>query len=208
MKSKQWMLLLMAAVLAVTFTYSDLKEAPERKDLIRLHVIANSDSPQDQALKLCVRDQLLSSFGQAFQETYTLDEAREVINENLDDLEAAALTEIYRHGYHYPVKAQLGTFTFPTKAYGDIVYPAGRYEALRVVIGEGKGANWWCVMFPPLCFVDVSTGVAKGSSEDYSDNNLIKEKSKTIRREDNKVVYTFKLKEWWNSIKAWVTGHA
>lgn len=196
MKRKQWMILVMAVILAVTITSSDLRETKKRTDLIRLHVIANSDSPQDQALKLSVRDQLLASFGQAIQETSSLEEARIVINESLDDLEAAALSEIHRQGYDYPVKAQLGTFTFPTKAYGDMVYPAGSYEALRLVIGEGKGANWWCVMFPPLCFVDISSGTAKGTTPDYQDYT------------DNTVVYTFKLKEWWDSLKAWVSGHA
>jgi len=85
--------------------------------------------------------------------------------------------------------------------YGNEVYPAGRYEALRVVIGEGKGANWWCVMFPPLCFVDVSTGVTGNVNEDAADME-----ADTGSRDynQNEVVYTFKLAEWWSSFRQWL----
>jgi stage II sporulation protein R len=202
---KKLIIYLMTAVLAVSITYSGMSQALERSDLIRLHVIANSDSPEDQALKLRVRDHLLSAFGEIFQDARNISQAKALIKESLDNLELEAQAEIQRQGYNYPVKAQLGIFPFPTKAYGDMVYPAGRYEALRVVIGQGTGANWWCVMFPPLCFVDVSSGVARRPLENTEGQNTKKTSvSNPDKQEETTVVYTFKLAEWWQSIKAWL----
>jgi stage II sporulation protein R len=201
-------ILMMASLifLLMVITISAVMNPPsDNKNLIRLHVIANSDSHEDQELKYQVRDQLLSSFEDIFQEAQTIGEARALINGNLDDLEGIALKEIKRQGFDYPVKASLGTASFPTKAYGDLVYPAGEYEALRVVIGEGSGANWWCVMFPPLCFVDVSSGVV---SEDEGNDNL-KETSEDISTADNEektVVYTFKIGQWWKEIRDWFSN--
>ena len=231
MKKRVWISLVMAVLIAFSFTWSGRDQTPERDDLIRLHVIANSDSPEDQALKLRIRDQLLLSLGSTFQKTHSMSQAREVIRENLDEVESIARAEIQRSGYDYPVRAQLGIFPFPTKAYGDVVYPAGSYEALRIVIGKGTGANWWCVMFPPLCFVDVSGGVAKRPAEEAkrpakdvqeaaSDEVRPKSAPDESRQEpgkaagkpdlsgqeqasETKVVYTFKVVEWWKSVRAW-----
>ena len=239
MKKHDWISLAMAVMMAFSFTWSGRDQSLERDDLIRLHVIANSDSPEDQALKLHVRDRLLLSFGETFEDTRTMNQARVLIRENLDEMEAMARTEIRRLGYDYPVKAQLGIFPFPTKAYGDVVYPAGSYEALRVVIGEGTGANWWCVMFPPLCFVDVSGGVARRPAEEKTEkaaagsgqksvrttekpdpsadnpDRSVQEGDSSTRKPDpsvgkenkpaqKKVIYTFRLAQWWKGIKAWV----
>ena len=233
MKKRVWISLAMAVLIAFSFTWSGRDQTPERDDLIRLHVIANSDSPEDQALKLRIRDQLLLSFGKTFQETRSMSQAREVIRKNLDEMASIARAEIQRSGYDYPVRMQLGIFPFPTKAYGDVVYPAGSYEALRIVIGKGTGANWWCVMFPPLCFVDVSGGVAKRPAEEAgkpegeakeialkskvqqesaSDSEVRREPGKTAGEMDpagpeqesaTRVVYTFKVVEWWKSVQAW-----
>ncbi len=233
MKKRVWISLVMAVLIAFSFTWSGRDQTPERDDLIRLHVIANSDSPEDQALKLRIRDQLLLTFGSAFQEAHSMSQAREVIRDNLDKMESIAQAEIQRSGCDYPVRAQLGMFPFPTKAYGDVVYPAGSYEALRVVIGKGTGANWWCVMFPPLCFVDVSGGVAKRPAEEAgkpeeeakdttldskaqqesaADSKVQQESGKTAGEPDlsgreqesaTKVVYTFKAVEWWKSVRIW-----
>nr|WP_243426397.1 stage II sporulation protein R [Caldicoprobacter guelmensis] len=132
-----------------------------QKEYIRFHVVANSDSPEDQALKLRVRDKLLEEFGKEFAGIDSIEKEREKVMENIDEIEKIALLEVKRAGKSYPVKVQFGRFSFPTKAYGNLVLPAGEYEALKVVIGKGEGANWWCVMFPPLCFIDISHGVAR-----------------------------------------------
>lgn len=130
------------------------------ENLIRLHVIANSDSEEDQALKRQVRDALLGKMAPAFSRSGAADEARRYIIENLNEIEALAQTTVREAGFDFPVRAEFGVFAFPTKVYGDTVLPAGQYQALRVVIGEGRGQNWWCVLFPPLCFVDITTGVS------------------------------------------------
>ncbi|MBZ4687011.1 MAG: stage sporulation protein [Clostridia bacterium] len=130
-------------------------------NLIRLHVIANSDSMEDQNLKRKVRDRIIAELGPEFNSVNDLDEARKYITGNLTRIEEIASEEIHLVGKNHAVETQLGVYPFPTKWYGNFVLPAGKYEALKVVIGEGKGANWWCVLFPPLCFVDISNSIAE-----------------------------------------------
>ncbi|MGE5653714.1 MAG: stage II sporulation protein R [Bacillota bacterium] len=128
-------------------------------DLIRLHVIANSDNPVDQALKLAVKDKIVELVRSEISANDVAD-AHAQIEARLQEFEAAAAAELERQGQPYPVKAILGPANFPTKYYGSFSLPAGEYEALRLVIGEGRGQNWWCVLFPPLCFVDNDTATA------------------------------------------------
>lgn len=185
---------------------------------IRFHVIANSDSHEDQKVKLMVRDRLLAEFGAELEKSQSLTESRHIISEKIEDIERAAKMEVDRYLPGYNVKATLGYFDFPTKAYGNLVLPAGSYEALRVVIGKGEGANWWCVMFPPLCFVDITHGVAKDDGDAISkdDENVISKENKDDRTvnglysfnsmnsndEDNvKIEYRFKFIEWWEKAK-------
>jgi len=129
-----------------------------KEDLVRFHVIANSDSPIDQALKLEVRDRVLKEMYTKF-DARDISEAKSIIKDNLTYIEKIANDEVKKHGFNYPVKAVLGKSTFPTKSYGSIALPAGTYNALKVVIGSGQGKNWWCVLFPPLCFIDVKHGL-------------------------------------------------
>ncbi len=126
-------------------------------ELIRFHVLANSDSEADQALKLRVRDRILEETCLPLEEAQNTTEAVAQIQKHMADIREVALKEIQSQGYDYPVSVQLGVFDFPVRQYGNVTLPAGRYPALRVVIGEGAGHNWWCVMFPPLCFVEEST---------------------------------------------------
>ncbi len=129
-----------------------------KHDLIRFHVLANSDSPFDQALKIKVRDKVMGEMNKRF-DMADIDEARDIIKRNINDIEEIAQEEIREMGYNYPVEVMLKEHQFPTKNYGSITLPAGTYEALRVVIGEGNGENWWCVLFPPLCFIDINNGL-------------------------------------------------
>jgi stage II sporulation protein R len=145
--------------LAVLNTYMHKNVHKTGHEYIRFHVIANSDSPEDQALKLKVRDRLLERFGREFASVDSIEDGRRRIQGNIAEIEKIAMDEIKNQGQSYSVKVQFGNFSFPTRAYGQLVLPAGEYEALKVVIGKGSGANWWCVMFPPLCFVDISYGV-------------------------------------------------
>lgn len=130
------------------------------KDLIRFHVIANSDSLEDQLLKRQVRDAILEQVGDKFKDAESVTEARDIVQANLGEIEKAGEQEIAFRGKNYPIDAQLGDFDFPAKTYGGFSLPSGNYEAVRVVIGEGNGENWWCVLFPPLCFVDISNSVS------------------------------------------------
>lgn len=125
-------------------------------DIIRLHVIANSDSEGDQALKLKVRDSILAGSARELANINDGKAARDIISAGLKNIETAARDELKRQGSSYAVNAQWGVFDFPVRQYGDITLPAGKYRAVRVLIGEGRGKNWWCVMYPPLCFVDAT----------------------------------------------------
>jgi stage II sporulation protein R len=127
--------------------------------LIRFHVIANSDLDSDQKVKLKVRDAILKKFGPILEKSGSRDESLAIISDNVEEIEKVANEILKSEGKDYMAKAVLGNSTFPIKQYGSITLPAGEYTALRVVLGEGDGKNWWCVMFPPLCFIDVTKGL-------------------------------------------------
>lgn len=130
-----------------------------KEKLIRFHVIANSDSEEDQNLKLKVRDEIIAYLDPMLDKSKSIEESEKIIKENREKLIEISKKVIKENGYKYDVKAELAYSNFPTKQYSNIVLPAGKYKALRVVIGEGTGKNWWCVMFPPLCFVDIDNGI-------------------------------------------------
>ncbi|MGC7846516.1 stage II sporulation protein R [Desulforudis sp. 1088] len=122
-------------------------------NLIRFHVIANSDSEADQALKLEVRDAVVRAMTPKVGGIRNAEEAREVVRANVGMIQEVSRKQVQRSGYDYPVRVYYGRYPFPDRVYGSWKVPAGEYEAVRVVIGEGSGQNWWCVLFPPLCFV-------------------------------------------------------
>ncbi|PTX62499.1 stage II sporulation protein R [Melghirimyces profundicolus] len=132
---------------------------------IRLRILANSDSEPDQRLKQRVRDEIIKEIETWADKPQSLEEARLMIRSRLPLLRIIAHKTVKESGFRYPVKVEFGKVPFPTKLYGDQVYPAGKYEALLITIGEGKGGNWWCVLFPPLCFVDMSNGDAVRDSD-------------------------------------------
>lgn len=136
------------------------------EDSIRLRILANSDSISDQTLKRHVRDAIVEEMNGWVAGPTTLEEARAIVREKLPELENVVKQQIQSYGYDYSYKVELGIVPFPAKMYGNKVYPAGDYEAVRVTIGAGAGQNWWCVLFPPLCFVNSAKGeaVAKDDS--------------------------------------------
>ncbi len=152
-KLKRWELALLFGVLCILAAGSWLgKEQQELADsVIRFHVIANSDSREDQALKLAVRDRVLEQAQAVYPENATLPQARAALEGALDQLAQAGQAVVEEQGYDYQVTARMEQCWFPTKEYDGFALPAGEYTALRVVIGEGQGQNWWCVAFPPLC---------------------------------------------------------
>lgn len=166
---KRWELALMLGVLCALVAGAWLnQEQTELADrMIRLHVIANSDSEEDQALKLAVRDQILAQVESLSPEGANLEEVKEILQSNLNTLAAAGRTVVEEWGQDYPVSAQIEECWFPTKEYEDFALPAGEYTALRVVIGEGEGRNWWCVAFPPLCLGAASETVDEATQAGY-----------------------------------------
>jgi len=173
--------------------------------LIRLHVIANSDSPEDQALKLRVRDNIIKALNSEFENVDDIERSRKLIKSNLKKIEDIARQEIIKSGKDYKVKAVYGKFPFPIKSYGYITLPAGEYEALRVIIGEGKGANWWCVLFPPLCFVDITHGVTREDVINNLGKVLTREEMDAVKviaaPDEVPVEIRFKIVEWWQTAK-------
>ena len=146
--------------MAALFTETAIPE-----NSIRLRIIANSDAPQDQMLKREIRDNINSYLTTKVGTLDSIDQAREKMKAEIPTLEEIVEQTIIKSGFTYDSKVELGVVPFPTKMYGQYVYPAGDYEALRVTIGQGKGQNWWCVLFPPLCFVDIDTGDAVKKDE-------------------------------------------
>ena len=172
----------------VTAISGDLSNA-----VFRLHVIANSDSIEDQNLKLKVRDSLLNYMNTLCSNCNTKEEAISIALKHQTDFQKIAEQTIKENGYNYPVKININNFYFPTKNYGDISLPAGSYDALRVEIGEAIGQNWWCVMFPSLCFIDVSSGIVDSEAKENLEENLDVE-SYNIVSEKDKFGIEFKFK--------------
>lgn len=168
--------------------------------VFRLHVIANSDSKEDQDLKYKVRDNLLKYMNKICKDCTSKEDAISLVEKNKDIFKQIALDTIRNEGFSYNVNINIGNFEFPTKNYGDISLPAGLYDALRVEIGEAKGQNWWCVMFPPLCFVDISSGVVPEESKEVLQDNLTEEEFALISdKSSDEIQFKFKLLEFFNN---------
>lgn len=164
--------------------------------VFRLHVIANSNSDDDQALKYKVRDNLLHYMNDICSNCKSKQEAINIVTEHNDKFKQIALETIKNEGYSYNVNINIGNFKFPTKHYGDISLPAGYYDALKVEIGDAKGRNWWCVMFPSLCFVDISSGIVPNKSKEELKNVLSDEEYSVISDDSNpEMQFKFKLLE-------------
>lgn len=192
--------LLMLYTFICALSYVQAVSSNISSNVFRLHVIANSDSNEDQNLKYLVRDSLLEYIKEISNGISTKEEAISLVNHNLDKFKEIALNTIRENGFYYDVNISVGNFYFPTKYYGDISLPAGMYDALKVEIGEAKGQNWWCVMFPSLCFIDVTSGVVEDESKELLENNLSDESYSIVSdTESNEVKFKFKLLEIFSS---------
>lgn len=165
MKYKRTILLISAFIISYIYIFHPLIEKKITKDgfkekVIRFHIRANSDKKEDQALKLLIRDEILEVMGEKFQDTKSLDESRIVIKENMNEMKKIAEEIITDNEKDYAVNISLKEEDFPLRKYGNMIFPQGQYEALIIEIGEAEGQNWWCVMFPPICFVDITHSVA------------------------------------------------
>lgn len=200
---RRWELALLLGLAAALLLglWLEREQSDLADSVLRLHVLANSDSESDQALKLKVRDRVLAEAEAILPGEASVEEAARTLKENLSRLAAAGAEVVAQEGYSYPVSASLEETWFPTKEYEDFALPAGRYQALRIVIGEGEGQNWWCVVFPPLCLGSVS----ESTRETALEAGMEEQQVALLTGETEGYVVKFKVLELWEKIKAALT---
>lgn len=202
-KERKWICMAISMLIAgiltgmILYRQSVLVEAKVEKtqeklaeEVLRFHVLANSDSEEDQRLKMKVKEEILAYLKQKLPNAKSVEEAKKWTGSHKEELEQVADQTIRKEGYSYSVKVELTESYFPQKTYGDVTFPAGEYEALRIKIGKAKGHNWWCVLYPNLCFVDATNAVVPKKS---------KQKLKTVLDEEEyeMVTATSKFKIKW-----------
>lgn len=194
-------ILLAAAVLFVCglmYFYGEATEGDKMQreiaeQVIRLHVVANSDSEEDQQLKLEVKEEVVQILRDELEQDTSVISAQQTLRDHLREIEQTAADYIQGRGYDYAVKAELGTCYFPVKQYGDMTFPAGEYKALKVNIGKHEGKNWWCVMYPTLCFVDSTYQTVPEESKEKLKENLSQEEYESLITGGEDVEYGFKI---------------
>lgn len=207
--------LVFAAVINVQGQQVEIqKEIAE--EIIRFHILANSDSKEDQNLKLKVKEEIVRYLQSQLMEADCIEQAREIICLEEQNIERIARAVIVSEGYHYDVTASLERCDFPIKRYGDLTFPAGEYEALRILIGQSEGKNWWCVMFPSLCFINETYSVVPEESKNQLKYLLSEEEfnallqpeltidelqvESTGEMEEGQIQIRFKMLEWLKSV--------
>lgn len=160
-------------------------------DYVRLHVVANSDSELDQHLKLQVRDAVISYLTPHLSNVKNISHARQIIRDHKAGVLSEAQKAVNDGGHNYEIQLETGIFQFPLKTYGELTLPSGEYEAVRIKIGQAKGSNWWCVLFPPLCFINGTqttaiSALSRQEKEDYNNNPV-------------EIKFRWKIAEWWNN---------
>lgn len=198
---RYWELALLLA-LAVTILWgaASLGQQEELgRKVIRLHVIANSDSPEDQALKLRVRDRVLARAQEILEQSADMEQAEQALTAALPELTREARETLAAEGCAQPVQARLEPAEFPTKDYDGFSLPAGKYLALRVIIGQGAGQNWWCVVFPPLC-----TAAACDWQDAGRDAGLAEDDLSLMAEEDQGYQLRFRSVELWEKLRQWL----
>lgn len=159
--------------------------------IIRFHVIANSDSDADQALKLKVKEAVVNYTAELLCNSKSISETEDLLSSHINDIISIANNVISENDYDYPVTAEITDTYFPTKSYGSYTFPPGTYRAFQIKIGEAKGKNWWCVLYPPLCFIDISHGTVNPESEELLKETLTTDEFQAVSDEYT-VKYRFK----------------
>ncbi|MEW6448495.1 MAG: stage II sporulation protein R [Bacillota bacterium] len=181
MKRKIWSIVfagLLCFGITAGILYERSVEAYNPNNLIRIHIIPNSDSPVDQELKHRVRRAVVEAMAPEFKKVNDISEARRLVDRDLAKIESVAKKEVALAGRDYGVRVYHGRFDFPERTYGDLTLPAGEYEAVRLVLGAGKGQNWWCVLFPPLCMVNIETSAEIPALARTPDEDRVKFRSR------------------------------
>ncbi len=196
---------LFAAVLFVTallalYSASVMKDLKE--NIVRLHVVADSDDEEAQAIKLKVRDSVAEYTAELLKDATTAEESYRILQANINKIQDVAQQRAEEEGCELPVTAQVGEFDFPVKSYGNITLPTGNYNAVRVTIGSGEGQNWWCVLFPPLCFVDSEATAVSVSGQAQLQENLSDEAYAVIENvpDSEDVQIRFKVVDFFENI--------
>ncbi|MDO5557145.1 MAG: stage II sporulation protein R [Clostridia bacterium] len=196
------LLLLFLFIIISAFSYTNAISNNIANSVFRLHVLANSDDSIDQDLKYKVRDELLKYMNSLIENINSKEDAINIVESNKQNFIDIAKNTIIQNGFDYDVTIEIGNFSFPTKTYGNISLPSGYYDAIRVKIGEAKGQNWWCVMFPPLCFVDTSSAIVDDSSKEILKDSLSDEEFALINSSDSSdITFKFKLIEMFENMK-------
>ena len=168
----KWAITLLIVTMVIGVMPTDA-EGEIYDDTLRLHILANSDQSEDQKLKLEIRDRILLKYGKMLKGGESITEAKESVEQLLPEIEEDARVWIGELGYNYDVKASLSVEWYETREYEDFTLPAGYYSSLRIIIGEGKGQNWWCVMYPPLCMEIASESAPRDDGViDYSKEEI------------------------------------
>ncbi len=188
-------ILFISFVLVTATSYANSIFNDLSTNIFRLHIIANSDSSEDQLLKLKIRDSIINYMKIATKNANSKEEIINFCKNNLDELKNIAVQVIKENGYEYDVNIEIGNFYFPTKDYANISLPAGNYDALRIKIGNATGKNWWCSLFPPLCFVDISSGVLEDEDSKVLKENLNSEEYSLITNTSDEMKLKFKIIE-------------
>ena len=203
---------LVVLISSMFFSYAEKINNDIANSLIRLHVVANSDSVFDQALKLRVRDRLVEYIRQNYGNVKNAQEAKALIEQQQGELQQLALSELLKSGVNYGARMDMGVFPFPTKNYGEVSLPAGNYQAVKVVLGDGEGLNWWCVLFPPLCFVDATHGMVPDSVKEEMKETFTSEEYDIITsassQDDIPIKIKFKIVEVLQGTKIKITQKA
>lgn len=191
-------IVVMAGILVGTYIVGEIHTADIQEEianqLIRFHVRANSDSEEDQELKLKVKNAIVLYLENELENIATLDEARNILYDDIGEITDIALDVIKEEGYEYNVEVYFEEDYFPLKVYGDMAFPPGVYEAFRVDIGDAEGKNWWCVLYPPLCFVDSAYSVVPDDTKQKFEDVLSDEAYGAIMSEDCDNTYEFRFK--------------
>jgi len=185
-------LLLIFFIFFSIFSYAKTVSTDLENNIFRLHILANSNSTEDQSLKLKIRDNIINYLENLCINCNSKSEYISIIEKNIKNLKAITTQTIIENGYNYSINIEIGNFYFPTKHYGNISYPAGFYDGLKIKIGEAEGQNWWCSLFPPLCFTDISSGIIDDNIRKNLENNISSEEFSIIS--SNNTIYKIKFK--------------
>lgn len=181
---------------SISYSYSISNNLEE--SLFRLHIIANSDSEEDQNLKLFVRDNIIN-----YLKNYKFSNKEELItflNEHETELNEIIKSSIAQKGYNYNFSFEIGNSFFPQKKYENIILPSGYYDGLKIKIGKAEGKNWWCVLFPPMCLINESTCELPEESELFLQNSLSEESNSVVSSDTQKYKFKFKIVDFFNNL--------